>query len=109
MGEPRGQQELVVLERSDALAEGLAVLGVLQRLDEDLLGVRHVGDRAPEPFLGELLHHVDEAAVELTNDVVVAEADRSDEHTSELQSLMRISYAVFCLNTKNDHTNTHEN
>src|SRR3546814_8575051 len=26
---------------------------------------------------------------------------RSDEHTSELQSLMRISYAVFCLKTKN--------
>src|SRR3546814_2481668 len=25
---------------------------------------------------------------------------RSEEHTSELQSLMRISYAVFCLNTK---------
>src|SRR3546814_3408107 len=29
---------------------------------------------------------------------------RSEEHTSELQSLMRISYAVFCLNKKN---NTH--
>src|SRR3546814_9928449 len=28
---------------------------------------------------------------------------RSEEHTSELQSLMRISYAVFCLKTKNDH------
>src|SRR3546814_5987614 len=26
--------------------------------------------------------------------------ERSEEHTSELQSLMRISYAVFCLNTK---------
>src|SRR3546814_3797779 len=26
---------------------------------------------------------------------------RSEEHTSELQSLMRISYAVFCLQTKN--------
>src|SRR3546814_5014863 len=26
--------------------------------------------------------------------------DRSEEHTSELQSLMRISYAVFCLTTK---------
>src|SRR3546814_7288813 len=26
----------------------------------------------------------------------------SEEHTSELQSLMRISYAVFCLKTKND-------
>src|SRR3546814_3571773 len=28
-------------------------------------------------------------------------AKRSEEHTSELQSLMRISYAVFCLKTKN--------
>src|SRR3546814_9592769 len=27
---------------------------------------------------------------------------RSEEHTSELQSLMRISYAVFCLKTKNN-------
>src|SRR3546814_1998126 len=27
----------------------------------------------------------------------MARADRSEEHTSELQSLMRISYAVFCL------------
>src|SRR3546814_5202048 len=27
-------------------------------------------------------------------------SDRSEEHTSELQSLMRISYAVFCLNKK---------
>src|SRR3546814_4542553 len=30
-----------------------------------------------------------------------SEAFRSEEHTSELQSLMRISYAVFCLNKKN--------
>src|SRR3546814_7277368 len=29
--------------------------------------------------------------------------DRSEEHTSELQSLMRISYAVFCLKKKNIH------
>src|SRR3546814_3839632 len=28
--------------------------------------------------------------------------DRSEEHTSELQSLMRISYAVFCLHKKNN-------
>src|SRR3546814_10367460 len=28
----------------------------------------------------------------------------SEEHTSELQSLMRISYAVFCLKKKNNHT-----
>src|SRR3546814_5692892 len=29
---------------------------------------------------------------------------RSEEHTSELQSLMRTSYAVFCLKTKHKHT-----
>src|SRR3546814_2042601 len=34
---------------------------------------------------------------------------RSEEHTSELQSLMRISYAVFCLQQKKTtHINTHE-
>src|SRR3546814_1799301 len=30
----------------------------------------------------------------------VPDVDRSEEHTSELQSLMRISYAVFCLKKK---------
>src|SRR3546814_3666856 len=30
---------------------------------------------------------------------------RSEEHTSELQSLMRISYAVFCLKKKNNNNN----
>src|SRR3546814_1145037 len=38
---------------------------------------------------------------------------RSEEHTSELQSLMRISYAVFCLQKKKKHkkkiTNRHKN
>src|SRR3546814_10718572 len=34
-------------------------------------------------------------------------ADRSEEHTSELQSLMRISYAVFCLKKKK-HKNKHQ-
>src|SRR3546814_8631563 len=36
------------------------------------------------------------------------EAQRSEEHTSELQSLMRISYAVFCLKKKKT-TNTNHN
>src|SRR3546814_6309856 len=31
---------------------------------------------------------------------VIAQVHRSEEHTSELQSLMRISYAVFCLKNK---------
>src|SRR3546814_5127180 len=35
------------------------------------------------------------------------EACRSEEHTSELQSLMRISYAVFCLKKKTTNTYKH--
>src|SRR3546814_7171231 len=34
---------------------------------------------------------------------------RSEEHTSELQSLMRISYAVFCLKKKTTHTHSRRN
>src|SRR3546814_2977610 len=34
---------------------------------------------------------------------------RSEEHTSELQSLMRISYAVFCLKKKNQNRQTRKN
>src|SRR3546814_9274357 len=33
--------------------------------------------------------------------------ERSEEHTSELQSLMRISYAVFCLKKKKHRSHTH--
>src|SRR3546814_6104805 len=33
---------------------------------------------------------------------IAAKGVRSEEHTSELQSLMRISYAVFCLKKKNN-------
>src|SRR3546814_2982962 len=46
------------------------------------------------------------AAVEVARDQVAAllpKGGRSEEHTSELQSLMRISYAVFCLKKKKKH------
>src|SRR3546814_1085483 len=36
-----------------------------------------------------------------------ARDERSEEHTSELQSLMRISYAVFCLKKKKNNTRQH--
>src|SRR3546814_6473462 len=44
-----------------------------------------------------------------TSRTVTIATDRSEEHTSELQSLMRISYAVFCLkkNTTTKHSNNH--
>src|SRR3546814_4191755 len=38
-------------------------------------------------------------------DNIISQGERSEEHTSELQSLMRISYAVFCLKKKKQ-TNT---
>src|SRR3546814_6769450 len=42
--------------------------------------------------------------ITFSNDVSVAGGGRSEEHTSELQSLMRISYAVFCLKkTQKEH------
>src|SRR3546814_1096142 len=47
------------------------------------------------------------AVLEAAHDRQVLDGDsyamRSEEHTSELQSLMRISYAVFCLKKKNTH------
>src|SRR3546814_9949801 len=42
-----------------------------------------------------------DGAAALTN---IMTADRSEEHTSELQSLMRISYAVICLKKKTNST-----
>src|SRR3546814_5225654 len=39
----------------------------------------------------------------------VGARERSEEHTSELQSLMRISYAVFCLKKKNNTTKNSSN
>src|SRR3546814_1402302 len=39
--------------------------------------------------------------LELRNQMSARSEARSEEHTSELQSLMRISYAVFCLEKKN--------
>src|SRR3546814_2006739 len=52
-------------------------------------------------------------AKEKIDDLQALEKKRSEEHTSELQSLMRISYAVFCLKKKKrkqklTNTNTNE-
>src|SRR3546814_7809048 len=48
---------------------------------------------------------IDHAELSIKSDMIalaeMSDAERSEEHTSELQSLMRISYAVFCLKKKN--------
>src|SRR3546814_6802794 len=48
-----------------------------------------------------LLHHFGSAAG--LQKALIERMARSEEHTSELQSLMRISYAVFCLKKKKKH------
>src|SRR3546814_5764243 len=53
---------------------------------------RHAGDRDQEPDRGQGLRRRSRTAR--------SHRARSEEHTSELQSLMRISYAVFCLKKK---------
>src|SRR3546814_1664241 len=57
--------------------------------------------RLPDPFV--LIHDAGEVRLRLRRQRA---HDRSEQHTSELQSLMRISYAVFCLKKKK-HTQTH--
>src|SRR3546814_7503146 len=54
-------------------------------------------------YLTELDGHL----LTLRANVINVANKRSEEHTSELQSLMRISYAVFCLKKKNKKTTLH--
>src|SRR3546814_1237558 len=55
----------------------------------------HLQQPHPEADQRDVQHHQQHVADK------EAGHDRSEEHTSELQSLMRISYAVFCLKKKN--------
>src|SRR3546814_8802194 len=75
-----------------ALPESLQATGTILSDDFNLVPVHAVqGAGASSPLLGQN---------EITS-ATVPEVDRkSEEHTSELQSLMRISYAVFCLKKK---------
>src|SRR3546814_7883529 len=49
-----------------------------------------------------LARRMGEHGIEASPDQIML-TERSEEHTSELQSLMRISYAVFCLKKKRTH------
>src|SRR3546814_4918575 len=61
---------------------------------QHVAGLQRVNAAHPLDAAGDVVRHVGGVVVLL---------ERSEEHTSELQSLMRISYAVFCLKTKNNH------
>src|SRR3546814_7086629 len=53
--------------------------------------------RSPVLILTGTEDHIHALAFALRDEIPGSELKRSEEHTSELQSLMRISYAVFCL------------
>src|SRR3546814_3735148 len=106
----RSRGAAVVLEAGDGVLQpgpvGLAggdAAGFLEAVEgvvlEDLrverLVPHRVGDDQVEAFEGVAV------AVLGVAHRVAAQHFRSEEHTSELQSLMRISYAVFCLKKKN--------
>src|SRR3546814_5381581 len=90
-------------------ALGLAVPGQVLERREDVPRLEHA--RAPRPLQsldrGDA-HLADEIGVfaERLLDPAPARIARSEEHTSELQSLMRNSYAVFCLKKKKQYENT---
>src|SRR3546814_271278 len=60
---------------------------------------------ADRPTLAQSLPHNEVAAPATNARNVLTVVERSEEHTSELQSLMRISYAVFCLKKKKINNN----
>src|SRR3546814_2268919 len=80
--------------RGEAVVDDLGDLAVGERADLDEVGLGEEGLR----LIGEERAH--------RRGLRAGEDDRSEEHTSELQSLMRISYAVFCL-TKHISCNEH--
>src|SRR3546814_5420864 len=80
--------------RTDTLFPYTTLFRSLQQMHAARVGVA----RAPYLFAGEDQHRrriADEGVEESVED-----GARSEEHTSELQSLMRISYAVSCLKKK---------
>src|SRR3546814_9800468 len=99
---------------SSDLAEGLDVFGrraaavAAEHLPRRVVAVEHVVEFAADERAqrGRVRGGLGAAAFQRRQDafaVVEHQLARSEEHTSELQSLMRISYAVFCLKKKKQH------
>src|SRR3546814_2382315 len=83
-------------------------LGTGPKFFSDEFGMKSMG-YAPRVFSARLLSsrsssRVSGSMTTFSSTVPNRFVVRSEEHTSELQSLMRISYAVFCLKKKNDKT-----
>src|SRR3546814_8521236 len=79
------------------------LVAAMRNIDEHLL-LFHLGDdrRAivADPAIDALGAARADQVLRVIGELRAAKAERSEEHTSELQSLMHISYAVFCLKKK---------
>src|SRR3546814_7488384 len=85
-------------QRASALAFGIAALAGPALADDS----HYSGVKAMDVFLPNAVPEITIGNIAANH--LLANLDRSEEHTSELQSLMRISYAVFCLKTKKKKT-----
>src|SRR3546814_9645421 len=84
-----------------SLAADIAAHGLLQNLVvTPLKKAGHFTVKAGGRRLRALQLLIDQSDLPTDHAVQVLVLNRSEEHTSELQSLMRISYAVFCLKKK---------
>src|SRR3546814_2003735 len=74
------------------------------RIDRGVSFMKHIGNKRKPCVLGAGLASVlvmwAPGSIAQTEAGLANQTQRSEEHTSELQSLMRISYAVFCLKKK---------
>src|SRR3546814_5642194 len=86
--------------RLDRCREGLMILTDDGRLQARIAAPRH---QTPKTYLVQVEGEPEAASLDaLRSGVLLRDGPtRSEEHTSELQSLMRTSYAVFCLKKKN--------
>src|SRR3546814_8335704 len=75
---------------------------VASRVDDSKSMHREILSMMRQVFGGSMINSVLRTSAEIDN--ASSRMKRSEEHTSELQSLMRISYAVFCLKKKNKQT-----
>src|SRR3546814_9493324 len=94
------------LDGLDELGQALGIEAV-GRVEELQVGLVEIGDRdrlqfqaVPRQRVGSARLDGGDVAAALLVHLVEGHLGRSEEHTSELQSLMRISYAVFCLKKK---------
>src|SRR3546814_5139691 len=85
------------------LVGGLGEIGV-DRIELPDDGQHHVATGRDQRPLGD--QRAPDAPADRRLHLGVLQVQRSEEHTSELQSLMRISYAVFCLKKKTQHNKT---